>query len=100
MTIRANAIIAINAYSAGEYETLAEAATARAAKIEVVNVLYKNEDLLPPSAFVHDTIQASREAKCRSCVKFTVPNMCSECGCPIVFFSSQASSVCPIGAWS
>jgi hypothetical protein len=100
MTVRSNAIAAIDAFNAGGYETLTDAANANNARIEVVNVLYKNEELFPPSAFVSDAVQASRESSCRGCVKFTQPNMCSECGCPIVFFGSQSKNACPIGIWS
>jgi membrane protease subunit (stomatin/prohibitin family) len=99
MTNRSKAIDAIDAFNAGTQGTLSAAADVIGARIEIVNVLYKNEALFPDSAFVSDPVQASRESTCRGCVKFTQPNMCSECGCPIVFFSSQVKSVCPIGAW-
>jgi membrane protease subunit (stomatin/prohibitin family) len=100
MTIRSNAIAAINAFNAGGIETLTDAANAHGARIEIVNVLYNNEALFPESSFVSDAVQATRESSCRGCVKLTSPNMCSECGCPIVFFSSQSKNVCPIGIWS
>jgi len=100
MTVRSNAIAAIDAFNAGGQATLSDAASAHSARIEVVNVLYRNEALFPETSFVSDSVQASREASCRGCVKFTTPNMCSECGCPIVFFSSQVKNTCPIGVWS
>jgi membrane protease subunit (stomatin/prohibitin family) len=100
MTNRSNAITAINAFKAGTFPTLTDAANAHGARIEIVNVLYNNESLLSDSAFASDAVQATRESTCRGCVKFTAPNMCSECGCPVVFFTSQAHNVCPIGLWT
>lgn len=98
-TIRQKAMEAIGSYTAGTHETLSEAAAAAGARIEVVNVLYKNEERFPESAFVEDSVQASREAQCRGCDKLEAPNRCSVCRCPIVFITSQRHHVCPIGVW-
>lgn len=78
--------------------SLNEAASECNAKIEIINIMIGNEDVITSDVFVTDEIRLNRENICSTCEKNKF-NTCMECACPLPTIVNMKFKECPLGKW-
>lgn len=68
------------------------------AKMQVVNIMLGNEDIITKDVFVDETIRIFRESLCSSCEN-NENNTCMMCACPLPAIINMNFKECPIGKW-
>jgi hypothetical protein len=68
------------------------------AKIQLVNIMLGNEDVITEDVFVEDSIRLERESICLSCNK-NINNTCMECACPLPTITNMKFKICPLEKW-
>lgn len=68
------------------------------AKIQLINIMIGNQDVITPDVFVEDSIRLQRENICSSCEKNKF-NTCTECACPLPTIVNMKFKECPLGKW-
>jgi hypothetical protein len=68
------------------------------AKIQLVNIMLGNEDVITEDVFVEDSIRLKRESICLSCNK-NINNTCMECACPLPTITNMKFKICPLEKW-
>lgn len=75
-----------------------EAAKTVDAKIELINIMLGNEDIVTKDVFVEDSVRLQRESMCASCEK-NINNICMVCACPLPTITNIKFKECPLGKW-
>jgi hypothetical protein len=68
------------------------------AKIQLVNIMLGNEDVITEDVFVEDSVRLKRESICLSCDK-NINNICMECACPLPTITNMKFKNCPLEKW-
>jgi len=68
------------------------------AKIQIVNIMIGNEEVITSDVFVEESIRIQRENICSSCEKNEF-NTCMECACPLPTIVNMKFKDCPLGKW-
>lgn len=91
-----NASKAINLIKTGV--DISEASVLTGAKIQLINIMLGNEDIIIKDVFVEESIRTQRESICVSCEKNEF-NTCMECACPLPTIINMKFKTCPLGKW-
>lgn len=96
-----NAHLAIQAFKSGEFPDLVTAAKARGANVQIVNIMYGNDNVITEEVFVEESVKTSRIQICKSCDQL-MPEFnetCNQCACPISMLVNMQFKSCPLGKW-
>ena len=77
---------------------ISEASSLTGAKLQLVNIMLGNEDVITKDVFVEDSIRENRESICSTCDK-NQNNVCMECACPLPTITNMRFKVCPLEKW-
>ncbi len=91
-----NASAAISLIKSGS--SLTDAVTTTNAKIQLVNIMLGNENIISEDVFVDELTKNQRESICLHCGK-NESNICMECACPLPTIINMKFKSCPIGKW-
>jgi hypothetical protein len=75
-----------------------DAASEANAKIQLINIMLGNEDIITEAVFVEDSVRIQRESICNACDQNKF-NTCMECACPLPTIVNMKFKECPLGKW-
>lgn len=92
---------AIDYFKNGNCETLADAASQFGVRVDLLSIMYGNEDLFSNGIFVSEELANSRLAICSPCefMEERPQKVCSLCNCNISVLTAMTLKRCEKGKW-
>lgn len=75
-----------------------DAASVANAKIQLINIMLGNQDVVTEEVFVEDSVRLNRESICIECDENEF-NTCMVCACPLPTIVNMKFKECPLGKW-
>ena len=93
--------LAIQSFKLGEFPNLNAAAKARGANVQIVNIMYGNDNVITEDVFVEESVRTSRIEICNGCDQLfrEYNDTCNQCACPISMLVNMQFKSCPLGKW-